>query len=33
MTDPEKTACDNLQTAEGQLEIQMGATNDLGAAA
>ena len=28
-----KTACDNLQTAEGQLEIQMGATNDLEAAA
>ena len=28
-----KTACDNLQTAEGQLEIQMGASNDLEAAA
>lgn len=28
-----KTACDNLQTAEGQLEIQMGATSDLEAAA
>lgn len=28
-----KTACDNLQTAEGQLEIQMGATNDLEEAA
>ena len=28
-----KTACDNLQTAEGQLEIQMGASSDLEAAA
>ena len=28
-----KTACDNLQTAEGQLEIQMGASGDLEAAA
>lgn len=28
-----KTACDNLRTAEGQLEIQMGATDDLEAAA
>lgn len=28
-----KTACDNLQTAEGQLEIQMGASSDLDAAA
>lgn len=28
-----KTACDNLQTAEGQLEIQMGASIDLEAAA
>jgi DNA modification methylase len=28
-----KTACDNLRTAEGQLEIQMGASDDLEAAA
>jgi len=28
-----KTACDNLRTAEGQLEIQMGATDNLEAAA
>lgn len=28
-----KTACDNLQTAEGQLEIQMGASSDLEEAA
>lgn len=28
-----KTACDNLQTAEGQLEIQMGASSDVEAAA
>ncbi len=28
-----KTACDNLQTAEGQLEIQTGASSDLEAAA